>query len=111
MTRGIHESDRQQPIVLTVPGLNGSGPSHWQTLWEQSRPDTSRIELGMWSQPRRNAWVTKIDQAIRGAQPPIVLAAHSLGCLAVAGCTDAPIRTTGELDRKGFERSDIPAVR
>lgn len=84
MTRGIHESDKQPPIVLTVPGLNGSGPSHWQTLWEQSRPDTFRIELGMWSQPRRNAWVTKIDQAIRKAQPPIVLAAHSLGCLAVA---------------------------
>lgn len=84
MTRGIHEGDRLQPIVLTVPGLNGSGPSHWQTLWEQSRPDTARIELGMWSQPRRNAWVTKIDQAIRGAKPPIVLAAHSLGCIAVA---------------------------
>ena len=84
MTRGIHEGDRSQPIVLTVPGLNGSGPSHWQTLWEQSRPDTARIELGLWSQPRRNAWVTKIDQAIRGATPPVVLAAHSLGCLAVA---------------------------
>lgn len=85
MTRGMHEGDRtQQPIVLTVPGLNGSGPSHWQTLWEQSRPDTTRIELGMWSAPRRNAWVTKIDQAIRGARHPVVLAAHSLGCLAVA---------------------------
>lgn len=84
MTRGIHESDRQQPIVLTVPGLNGSGPSHWQSLWEQSRPDTARIELGMWANPRRNAWVTKIDQAIRGATPPVILAAHSLGCLAVA---------------------------
>jgi uncharacterized protein len=84
MPRDLHESDRRTPIVLTVPGLNGSGPSHWQTLWEQSRPDTSRIELGMWSQPRRNAWVTKIDQAVRTAQAPIVLAAHSLGCIAVA---------------------------
>jgi hypothetical protein len=84
MTRGIHESDRQQPIVLTVPGLNGSGPSHWQTLWEKSRPDTARIELGMWSQPRRNAWVTKIDQAIRTAKAPVILAGHSLGCIAIA---------------------------
>jgi uncharacterized protein len=84
MSRDLHDGDRRTPIVLTLPGLNGSGPSHWQSLWEQSRPDTSRIELGMWSQPRRNAWVTKIDQAIRGAQPPIVLAAHSLGCIAVA---------------------------
>ena len=28
--------------------------------------------------------MTKIDQAVRGAKPPVVLAAHSLGCLAVA---------------------------
>jgi predicted alpha/beta hydrolase family esterase len=72
------------PLILTVPGLGGSGPSHWQTLWEQSRPDTTRVELGMWSTPHRNAWVTKLDQAIRQAQAPVVLAAHSLGCLAVA---------------------------
>ena len=39
------------PTVLTVPGLNGSGPSHWQTLWEQSRADTARVELGLWSRP------------------------------------------------------------
>jgi predicted alpha/beta hydrolase family esterase len=84
MMRGMHDGDRDTPIVLTVPGLNGSGPSHWQSLWEQSRTDTARIELGMWSQPRRNTWVTKIDQAIRQAQAPIVLAAHSLGCIAVA---------------------------
>ena len=76
--------DEHSPIILTVPGLGGSGPSHWQTLWEQSRPDTSRVELGMWDTPHRNSWVTKLDQAIRGAQAPVVLAAHSLGCLAVA---------------------------
>lgn len=76
--------DAQTPIVLTVPGLGGSGPSHWQSLWEVSRPDTRRVELGMWNTPHRNAWVTKLDQAIRAAQGPVVLAAHSLGCLAVA---------------------------
>ena len=76
--------DPVQPTILTVPGLGGSGPSHWQTLWEQSRPDTSRVELGMWNTPHRNSWVTKLDQAIRQAQAPVVLVAHSLGCLAVA---------------------------
>ncbi|NLS25675.1 hypothetical protein S2M10_06440 [Sphingomonas sp. S2M10] len=76
--------DDRSPIILTVPGLGGSGPSHWQTLWEQSRPDTHRVELGMWDTPHRNAWVTKLDQAIRSAQAPVVLAAHSVGCLAVA---------------------------
>lgn len=73
-----------QPTILTVPGLGGSGPSHWQTLWESARPDTVRVELGMWHAPHRNAWVTKLDQAIRDAKAPVVLAAHSLGCLAVA---------------------------
>lgn len=76
--------DDHSPIILTVPGLGGSGPSHWQTLWEQSRPDTLRVELGMWDTPHRNSWVTRLDQAIRAAQAPVVLAAHSLGCLAVA---------------------------
>ena len=38
----------------------------------------------MWTTPHRNAWVTKLDQAIRQARAPVILAAHSLGCLAVA---------------------------
>lgn len=77
-------NDAMFPTVLTVPGLNGSGPAHWQTLWEQTRPDTVRVDLGMWHTPHRNSWVTKLDQAIRRAQTPVVLAAHSLGCIAVA---------------------------
>lgn len=79
-----YRDDHNQPVVLTVPGLGGSGPSHWQTLWEQARIDTARVELGMWNGPHRNAWVTKLDQAIRTAKAPVILAAHSLGCLAVA---------------------------
>lgn len=76
--------DAAQPTILTVPGLGGSGRSHWQSLWEEARPDTVRVELGMWNTPHRNAWVTKLDEAIRRAQAPVILAAHSLGCLAVA---------------------------
>lgn len=76
--------DSRSPLILTVPGLNGSGPAHWQTLWEQSRGDCSRADLGLWSTPKRNAWVTRLDLAIRTSQAPVILAAHSLGCLAVA---------------------------
>ncbi|WP_375270742.1 RBBP9/YdeN family alpha/beta hydrolase [Sphingomonas sp.] len=72
------------PTILTVPGLGGSGPAHWQSLWEKSRPDTSRVELGMWDRPHRNAWVSKLDQAIASARAPVILVAHSLGCVAVA---------------------------
>lgn len=83
MARSASLDGGRQPLILTVPGLNGSGPAHWQTLWEQSRSDCARADLGQWSAPRRNAWVTRLDQAIRTSRAPIILVAHSLGCLAV----------------------------
>lgn len=73
-----------RPTILTIPGLGNSGSAHWQTLWEAERPDARRVELGMWDTPHRNTWVTKLDQAVASAQAPVVLVAHSLGCLAVA---------------------------
>lgn len=77
-------NDGARPTILTVPGLDGSGPTHWQSLWERTRGDTVRAELGMWNTPHRNSWVTRLDQAIRAARAPVILAAHSLGCQAVA---------------------------
>lgn len=77
-------SDARQPVVLTIPGLNNSGPNHWQTAWEDKRGDCERVDLGSWASPNRNAWVTRLDAAIRDANAPVILAAHSLGCLAVA---------------------------
>ena len=79
----------QSPLILTVPGLGNSGAGHWQTRWEQDRRDCRRVELGQWDQPHRNSWVNQLNLAIRAASTgsnrrPVVLAAHSLGCLAVA---------------------------
>lgn len=73
-----------EPLILTVPGLNNSGPAHWQTRWEQQHGNCHRVELGMWGRPHRNTWVNKLNLAIREADRPVVLVAHSLGCLAVA---------------------------
>lgn len=78
------EDLRRLPTCLTVPGLNGSGPDHWQSVWERERRDCHRIELGCWDSPQRNLWIGRIDDAVRRASGPVVLVAHSLGCLAVA---------------------------
>lgn len=72
------------PICLIVPGLDNSGPDHWQTLWEQRRGDCRRIDLECWSDPDRAVWVDRLDRAIRSSPQPALLVAHSLGCLAVA---------------------------
>jgi len=72
------------PTVLTVPGLDNSGPDHWQSLWEDLLADCHRVDMGDWSSPRREAWVERLDRRIDAQKGPAVLVAHSLGCLAVA---------------------------
>lgn len=72
------------PQILNVPGLNNSGPAHWQSRWEQLYPWFERVDLGLWDTPDRNVWVQRLDSAIRAARQPVILVAHSLGCVAVA---------------------------
>ncbi|MBK5265771.1 MAG: alpha/beta hydrolase [Alphaproteobacteria bacterium] len=84
MTNADDRACADRPVILTVPGLNNSGPKHWQTLWDDQLHDCLRVDLGMWDRPHRNTWVNKLNLAIRAANRPVVLVAHSLGCLAVA---------------------------
>lgn len=70
--------------ILIVPGLGGSGPQHWQTIWEQQLPRASKVDLGLWEEPHRNTWINNLNLAIKQAEQPVVLVAHSLGCLLVA---------------------------
>ncbi|HEX7876152.1 MAG TPA: alpha/beta hydrolase [Sphingobium sp.] len=72
------------PAILTVPGLMNSGPGHWQSVWEAELPNCRRVELGSWSRPHRNSWVSNLNNAIARVDGPVILAAHSLGCHAVA---------------------------
>jgi predicted alpha/beta hydrolase family esterase len=72
------------PLVLTVPGLDGSGRMHWQTLWEERDGRARRVDMGDWARPNRNMWVNRLNLAIHKANRPVILVAHSLGCLTVA---------------------------
>jgi predicted alpha/beta hydrolase family esterase len=70
--------------VLMVPGYGGSGPEHWQSLWEAAHPSFRRVEQRDWEHPERDEWVSVLDAAVLQAKSPVVLVAHSLGCLVVA---------------------------
>jgi predicted alpha/beta hydrolase family esterase len=81
---GFDDATARTPLILTVPGLNDSGPTHWQSVWERERDDIARVDLGSWNRPHRNSWVNRLNLAIRDAGRPVILIAHSLGCHAVA---------------------------
>lgn len=72
------------PLFLTVPGVDGSGAGHWQTIWEAQDNAMRRVDLRDWSRPNRNQWVNRLSLAVQKASRPVILVAHSLGCLTVA---------------------------
>jgi len=79
-----HGSRDVAATVLVVPGWQNSGPRHWQTIWEQQNPIFLRVQQKDWEFPHRQWWVDRISEEVRQSPPPIVFAAHSLGCVAVA---------------------------
>ena len=66
-----------------IPGLYDSGPAHWQRHWQRER-GARVVEQRDWETPRREDWVAALEAAVGGATNPIVVAAHSLGCVTVA---------------------------
>lgn len=70
--------------VLVVPGLGGSGPGHWQSLWEASDPGFRRVVQRDWLQPDLAQWRAALERAVRACPLPPVVVAHSLGCALVA---------------------------
>lgn len=70
--------------VLTVPGLGGSGPGHWQTRWVETRPECHDVKQDNWNLPEYSGWIEGLETAIQNCPTPPYLVAHSLGCALVA---------------------------
>ena len=70
--------------ALIIPGLGGSGPQHWQSLWQARLPDARRVEQADWDKPDRAGWIAQLDTAIAQSTRPPILVAHSLSCALVA---------------------------
>jgi hypothetical protein len=112
----MSEHPVEPPRVLIVPGWTNSGPEHWQTLWERADPRRfHRVEQRDWDEPQLDEWVHALDAAIAAEPAPPVLAAHSLGCIAIAhwAATSArPVAGALLVAPPDVERGDMPdAVR
>lgn len=69
--------------VLTLPGWQNSGPDHWQSRWEALHGH-QRVQQHDWMRPLRGDWLIQLEEAVLASPQPVVLAAHSLGCIQTA---------------------------
>lgn len=77
---------------LILPGWQGSPEEHWQSHWQRSLPNSTRVEQADWLHPGRADWVSELNRAVAADPRPAILIAHSLGCVTVAHwAAQAPI--------------------
>ncbi|MBL8021422.1 MAG: alpha/beta hydrolase [Leptospirales bacterium] len=69
-------------MYLIVPGINGSGPEHWQTLWERADSSFVRVKQKDWDNPELDTWMEALNRAVEET-PGSWIVAHSLGCLMI----------------------------
>ena len=64
---------------LIVPGLNNSGPDHWQSYWAKSLPDATRVVQRNWDHPQKEIWIETLDEAAGKLDSDTIFVSHSLG--------------------------------
>ena len=84
--------------IVIIPGWRDSPPGHWQSLWAAQLPGAVRVQQDDWVAPSRSAWVASIARTILAQPHPVVIAAHSLGCIATTHLPfEAPAHIAGAL--------------
>ena len=64
---------------LIVPGLNNSDEKHWQTFWQKSLQNTSRVPQRDWDHPQKIEWIETLKATIENLKEDTIIVAHSLG--------------------------------
>jgi predicted alpha/beta hydrolase family esterase len=76
------------PTILIVPGLRDEAPGHWQTLLATELAATGRAVVSVRPMGRQNldcaARVAAVEAAAQAIDGPLVIVAHSGGCMTVA---------------------------
>ena len=75
--------------LIIVPGWRDSGPGHWQSLWAERMQGAVRVVQDDWVTPKREAWVASLEKLVLESPEPVVIVAHSLGCIATVHLPEA----------------------
>lgn len=65
--------------VLILPGWHNSEPGHWQSEWQASFPNMTRVEQADWETPVFSDWEANSAASVARCRKPVLLIAHSLG--------------------------------
>jgi predicted alpha/beta hydrolase family esterase len=79
-------ASRGDPVrLLVIPGLNDSGPAHWQTWLEGQYAERAvRVQQDDWAHADLEPWADRIGETlVQHPQSRWVAAAHSFGTLAL----------------------------
>ena len=80
--------DMSEPTILIVPGLRDAVTRHWQTLLEARLRAAGTPVAGVLPMGREDlscsARVAEIERAAQAIEGPLVIVAHSGGCIMVA---------------------------
>jgi hypothetical protein len=91
-------ADAGLPTVLIVPGLRGHVPQHWQTLLAPQLPRVLAVPPMGREDLDCRARVDAIERTARQAEGPLVVVAHSAGCIMVAHwARETRVRVQGAL--------------
>jgi len=69
---------------LILPGYSSSGPTHWQTRWQELHGSMIRVEQDDWINPHLDSWIKTLDAAVSLCEQPPILIAHSLATILVS---------------------------
>lgn len=96
MDQGLHTLSLTRPQerpyegapvrILIIPGLNDSGPTHWQTWLQTQYRGAVRVKQRHWDRPDLDTWAARITEVVDSAseQTTWIAVAHSFGTLALA---------------------------
>ena len=102
------------PTLLFVPGLRDDVPGHWQTMLQSRLPGSRcvpRMERDAIDKLSCVRWVERLERSLAEIDGPVVLVAHSAGCMMVvqwAQFHERPIRGALLATPPDFE-SPLPA--
>ena len=96
--------------ILLIPGYGDTLPGHWILRWRDKMPTAREVKQTDVIKPSKDDWMANLLAEIEKSDRPVVLVAHSLGCILVAhGSTELKDKIKGaylvapsDWDREGL---------